>query len=111
MSESKTYTGGCHCKANRFSATYSPPLSDENNKVIQCNCSICNANGYLLAFSSLDDVKWENGGLDNMKKYNFKTGNFSHYFCTNCGTSVCVTGQMGGPMMMGLNVSNRRLFG
>jgi hypothetical protein len=107
MSDSKTYTGGCHCKQNRFEVTLSPPLDNENNKIISCNCSICSSNAYLLAFSDIPGVKWEHGGLDNMKQYNFGTGQFNHFFCTNCGTSVCVSGALGGLEQIGMNVSTK----
>jgi len=40
-----------------------------------------------------------------MKPYTFNKGNFLHYFCTNCGTSVAIQAQSGGMAdMIGLNV-------
>jgi hypothetical protein len=105
MTDSKAYTGGCHCKQNRYEVTFSYPLDNENNKVVNCNCSICSTNGYLLAFTNLSDVKWEHGGIDNLKQYNFGKGMLNHFFCTNCGTSVGATGSMGGAEQIGINVS------
>ena len=108
MSETKTYTGGCHCQENRYEVTM-PTLDDENNKVVSCNCSICNTNGYLLAFTDASQLTWEKGGFENMKKYNFNTNNFHHYFCPNCGVSVGVVGAMGGVEKVGINVSESEL--
>ena len=41
-----TYDAGCHCGYIKFSLTLSPPLPEY--KVLDCNCSICRRNGYLL---------------------------------------------------------------
>jgi hypothetical protein len=58
---SQTYTGGCHCQANRYSVVLSPPL-DKKHTVITCNCSICEINGYMLAFTDPDKITWTEGG-------------------------------------------------
>ena len=105
MAESKTYTGACHCKKIRFEVTLSNPVTSEEQKVVECNCSVCTTHSYLLAFADMPAVASKEGGLENMKKYNFNTGTFTHYFCTNCGTSMCVIGAIGGNEKIGLNVS------
>jgi hypothetical protein len=104
---SKTYQGGCHCKANLYEIELSPSI-EEKHTVIKCNCSICSTNGYLLAFAEPDKVKWSSGGLDTDKltKYNFNKGVISHYFCPKCGTSVAVDGALVGVYKVGVNVSS-----
>jgi len=99
---SKTYQGGCHCQRNRYVATLSPPLED-GHALINCNCSICNTNGYLLAF--VDDkpetFKWEKGGFeDGLKAYTFNKKTLTHWFCPECGTSIA--GAAGGKV--GINI-------
>ena len=44
MTETKKYTGSCHCGSVRFEVT----TGLEN--VMSCNCSICSRSGYLLSF-------------------------------------------------------------
>jgi hypothetical protein len=103
--ESKDYTGHCHCKINTYEITISPPLEHEDQKTMQCNCSICEINGYQLVMVAQDAAKWTAGGLENMTEYNFNTGKFTHYFCSACGTSMAILGEMGGKSFMALNVS------
>ncbi|KIW05881.1 uncharacterized protein PV09_03077 [Verruconis gallopava] len=101
MPESKTYTGGCHCGANKFSIPISPPLDSPEQNLMNCNCSICARNGYIFIFTSEDAFDWKSGGFSSMTEYKFKTGKFKHYFCPTCGTSVCVNAE---GMGVGLNV-------
>jgi hypothetical protein len=103
--ESKDYTGHCHCRENCYEVTLSPPLDHQDQKTMQCNCSICELNGYQLTMVAPDAVKWTAGGLDKMTKYNFNTGKFTHFFCSACGSSLAILGEMGGKEFMALNVS------
>jgi hypothetical protein len=103
-SESKVYTGSCHCGKNSFSVKVSPPLDSEKSSVISCNCSICSRNGYLLVFLDLSDIDWKKGGFDNMKVYKFGHQTLSHYFCPECGGTFAVHGTMGGVEKVGMNV-------
>jgi hypothetical protein len=86
--KSKTYTGGCHCGANRYTVRISPPLDDPEATILNCNCSICEKNGYLFAFANVADTKWDKGGLDAMTEYLFYKHIIKHLFCPTCGTSV-----------------------
>ena len=43
---SETYPAGCHCGYIKFDVTLSPPLAEQ--KILECNCSICRRMGYLL---------------------------------------------------------------
>jgi hypothetical protein len=103
--ESKDYTGHCHCKANAYEITLSPPLEHADQKTMQCNCSICEINGYQLVRVARDAAKWTSGGLDNMTEYKFNTERAAHYFCSACGTSMALVVAMGDKGFMALNVS------
>jgi len=100
MATSKTYTGSCHCGANKFTVPISPPLDTKEAKIMACNCSICARNSYLFTFVAEKDLDWSAGSLDNMTKYTFNKKYFVHYFCATCGTSVCVNAEG----KVGLNV-------
>ncbi|KAF2650199.1 hypothetical protein K491DRAFT_639522 [Lophiostoma macrostomum CBS 122681] len=85
---SETYTGSCHCSRFKYSVTQSPPLTDPSCEVVECNCSICARNGYLLIYVKDSDVVFEAGSEDEFKKYTFAPKHaIAHYFCPTCGTS------------------------
>lgn len=71
--------GGCHCRAVRFAVRVAPPV-----ELLDCNCSICAATGYLhliveaAAFALLTDPAA-------LTEYRFGTGAARHLFCATCG--------------------------
>ena len=78
----KTIEGGRHCGAIRFRArcTTAPELLD-------CNCSICAATGYLHLIISHGDFTLLSG-KGNLTSYRFGSGKATHLFCTVCGVKV-----------------------
>ncbi|KZP15393.1 hypothetical protein FIBSPDRAFT_795620, partial [Athelia psychrophila] len=80
------YHGNCQCKAVIYTA-YLPPLSEA--EVMQCNCSICTTNGYILACSKIPDVTFHSGE-DRMATYTFGSHKALHKFCQSCGSSILV---------------------
>ena len=70
----------CHC--GQVEAKIS--LSDNLEKIVKCNCSICKRKGAIMSF-----VKNENfqivKGQNVIKLYQFHTKVAKHYFCSNCG--------------------------
>jgi hypothetical protein len=75
-------------------------LTESENSVINCNCTVCFKNGYLLTFVSVNNVTWTQGSLENLTCYEFNRKTLQHYFCPVCGTSVLAkSGDQ-----MGLNV-------
>ncbi|KAH8923937.1 hypothetical protein BT69DRAFT_1333414 [Atractiella rhizophila] len=81
-----TYPANCHCQAVKFTVTM-PPL--ENVMVLECNCSICSKNGYLLVYPFRDNVRFEKGE-DKLKEYRFGNKHNGQMFCSECGTSVLI---------------------
>ncbi|EIT74483.1 Mss4-like protein [Aspergillus flavus] len=84
MAEAKSYAGSCHCGQVKYTFSLSPPI--EEQEVVQCNCSICHINGYLLVYPKIDDFEFPRE--DSVKAYRFASEQVPHYFCRNCGTSV-----------------------
>jgi hypothetical protein len=74
----RTVEGGCHCGAVRFRAT----LREE--RVVECNCSICRMKGLLHAFVAQDDFELSSGA-EALTTYTFNTGVAKHTFCRVCG--------------------------
>ena len=72
-------TGGCHCGAVRFSAEVA-----EQVELLDCNCSICSATGFLHLIVPHGDLVLECGG-DELTSYRFGTGAAEHLFCRVCG--------------------------
>lgn len=78
MTDTSTYTGGCHCGKVRFEA------KTNLSSVMQCNCSICSKAGYLLTFVQPDQFTLLSGESD-LSDYQFNKKNVHHMFCTGCG--------------------------
>jgi len=72
-------TGGCHCGEVRFEA-----LSDPRPELLDCNCSICAASGYLHLFIPHDRFTLISG-KDYLTTYRFGSGQAEHLFCKVCG--------------------------
>lgn len=77
----KEYTGSCHCGAVSFCFK-----SEEIDKGLRCNCSICKRKGAIMSAFTLApeeiEIEDENGALG---LYRFDTKVAGHYFCKICG--------------------------
>ncbi len=71
--------GGCHCRAVRFRITV-----DEAAELLDCNCSICSATGYLHLIVPHTDFTLLSGA-DTITGYRFGSGAAEHLFCGRCG--------------------------
>lgn len=71
--------GGCHCGAVRFEAEV--PGEAE---LLDCNCSICSASGFLHLFVPHDDFMLLSGEQQ-LISYRFGSGQAEHLFCSICG--------------------------
>lgn len=68
--------------------TLSSHLADYT--VMQCNCSICVVNGYLLVYPNRSDVVFYGDLKNHVHKYQFHTKKKDHWFCLHCGTSLLI---------------------
>jgi len=99
------YSANCHCGTVTY--TFLIP-SLEHLKVVDCDCSICTRNGYLLVFPDRKEVVFYTG-YDHLHSYAFGEKRMSHQFCPTCGSSVMIDFH-GGPSAveggdrLGLNV-------
>lgn len=84
-SNARTYDALCHCGTVQYAVTLSPPL--EQQKIIECNCSICSRNGYLLVYPQRKHVQITSG-QDTLKTYTFGPKRNLHQFCGRCGSAV-----------------------
>jgi hypothetical protein len=85
MSETKTYTGSCHCGAVRYEVTM------ELKNAIGCNCSMCGRSGTLLTFVGVDQFKLL-AGADSLTDYQFNRHAIHHTFCKVCGIKPFASG-------------------
>jgi hypothetical protein len=74
----KTYIGGCHCGAVKYSVDL------DIKDVISCNCSICSKTGGLLAFAGKDNFRLLSGEKAS-SDYQFAKKRIHHLFCKTCG--------------------------
>lgn len=72
-------SGGCHCGAVRFELE-----TPEASEVLDCNCSICSAFGYLHLIVPHSDFNLLSGE-DSLTSYKFGTKAANHLFCRTCG--------------------------
>ena len=75
----KSFAGGCHCGAVRFSVSSAEPLELE-----RCNCSVCTKAGYLHLIVPSSQFELQQG-KDQLEMYTFNSGVAKHYFCKTCG--------------------------
>jgi hypothetical protein len=75
----RTHVGGCHCGRVRFEVT-----APENVEVVECDCSMCNASGFLHLIVPAEHFKLLKGA-DALTTYTFNTGVAKHLFCATCG--------------------------
>jgi len=72
-------TGGCHCKAVRFTAEIEDSVS-----LLICNCSICEPIAYEHLI--VPEAKFTLEAADDaLTSYRFGSGEAEHLFCKICG--------------------------
>lgn len=72
-------SGGCHCGAVKFEIE-SPAHAD----MLDCNCSICSASGYIHHFIPHEKFTLISGH-DMQTSYRFGSMEAEHLFCKVCG--------------------------
>jgi hypothetical protein len=78
MSDTKTYSGGCHCGKVRFD------VAVDLAHVAVCNCSICSKMGWVLAFVPGEQFTLHSGE-GAVTDYQFGKKHIHHLFCATCG--------------------------
>lgn len=73
------YRGACHCGAVSFEFLGPPSLD-----VLDCNCSICAASGYLHVTVPHADFRLLSDPTV-LSEYRFGSGQACHLFCRHCG--------------------------
>ncbi|KJZ76784.1 hypothetical protein HIM_03661 [Hirsutella minnesotensis 3608] len=85
---SKLYTGSCHCGKLGI-AVMSKPLDETySDRVVDCNCSICERNGCRWIYPPSGAVILSGNEAD-MGRYSFGRHMLCKTFCKTCG--VCMT--------------------
>ena len=79
-STEKILTGGCHCGAVRFEATFPNGIE----KLNRCNCSICSKKGAVMTSVPVANLRISSGE-DQLALYQWNTNIAKHYFCSICG--------------------------
>ncbi len=74
------YRAACHCGTVRFTVR----LTDGLRTARRCNCSYCRMRGAVAVSANLADIEVLQGKED-LKLYQFNTGEAKHYFCSRCG--------------------------
>jgi hypothetical protein len=98
MSETKTYTGGCHCGEVRFEVT------TDLGSVTACNCSLCQKRGALWSFVPSGQFGLR-AGAEDLKDYQFGSKTLHHLFCGQCGVGAFSRGKNPqGDEMVAVNV-------
>jgi hypothetical protein len=98
MTDTRTYTGGCHCGKVRFE------VRADLSRVISCNCSICSKTGLLLTFVPAEQFALLSGD-DALSDYQFNKKRIHHLFCAGCGVRSFARGAMpDGREMCAINV-------
>jgi len=95
----KHYDGGCQCGA----VSYEVDVDIEG--AITCNCSRCQAMGFVLAFAPVDSFTLISGE-DNLTEFRFNKNEIQHLFCRTCGVESFAYGKIGdGSPIAAINVN------
>lgn len=82
----KLYTGSCHCGAVRVALKSKPLDKSSTEKIVECNCSICNRHGVVWLYPKKDQVVIE--GEENLTTYLFNSMLWGKTFCKICGVPI-----------------------
>jgi hypothetical protein len=91
------YQGSCHCGQITFEA------EGEIEKVMACNCSVCQRKGSLLWFIQPEKFRLLSKPQA-MSTYTLNKHVIRHHFCPNCGIHPFAEGELNGQRMVAVNV-------
>ena len=93
-----TYTGSCHCGRVAYE------VDAQISQAIDCNCSMCQRRGGLLAFVPAAQLRLRTPEAD-MATYTFNKHALHHHFCPVCGIAPLSRGSdRAGNAMVAVNV-------
>ncbi|KAI1102734.1 hypothetical protein F4804DRAFT_312075 [Jackrogersella minutella] len=84
IENAKVYTGGCHCGAITIALKSKPIDSTYDEKLLECDCSICIRNAYLWIYPSKSQVTI----VGDSRYYSFGRGVWKKAFCGTCGVPI-----------------------
>ncbi|UNI17665.1 hypothetical protein JDV02_003991 [Purpureocillium takamizusanense] len=82
------YTGSCHCGWVGVALMSKPLDKSFDELVIECNCSICERNGYRWIYPEASCVVLHAEGAADVGRYSFAHGIISKTFCRACGVPL-----------------------
>mgnify|MGYP001370725722 CR=1 FL=1 len=88
----------CHCGSVKAEIN----VSENFEKILKCNCSICKRKGAIMSMVKNEDFKIIKGE-DKLVCYQFHTKVAKHYFCSTCGIYTHHNPRIN-PMMTGFNI-------
>ncbi|TQN72077.1 Centromere protein V [Colletotrichum shisoi] len=83
----KLQTGSCHCGAVTVAVVSKPINETYEGQVIECDCRICERNGYIWLYLDIDQVVLS-GDDDSIGRYAFSHRILSKTFCKICGVPL-----------------------
>ncbi|TFB06725.1 hypothetical protein CCMA1212_000433 [Trichoderma ghanense] len=81
------YTGSCHCGAITVALSCKPLKEFDDERVVVCNCRICQRNAYVWLFPRPENMVLS-GSEDDIGRYTFSEGLTSKTFCRTCGVGM-----------------------
>ncbi|KAF4806855.1 Centromere protein V-like protein 2 [Colletotrichum siamense] len=78
------YTGGCHCGALTLRLRSTPLDRAYEGLVLECNCRVCEMNGYVWVYPNDEDVDLV-GDEKDIGRYKFSHNILWKSFCKTCG--------------------------
>jgi len=82
MSQTKTYSGGCHCGAVRFEAEL-----DLDEPAGECNCTLCTKRNATTMIVKPDAYRVV-AGDDSVTEYSWRPDGIRFAFCRRCGVAL-----------------------
>ncbi|KAK4233544.1 centromere protein V [Achaetomium macrosporum] len=84
----KLYTGSCHCGAVTVAPSPKPLDETFDERIVDCNCSICVRNGYIWVYPLREKVVLFTSNPSNIGKYSFARHILYKSFCKICGVPL-----------------------
>ena len=81
-------TGSCHCGAVTVALNVPPLDSTYPEKIVECNCSICERNAYIWIYPPIPQVSLHAKDPADLVLYHFGRGLINKTFCRKCGVSI-----------------------